>query len=318
MSRPVPGAQYRCTPMAGPFRAELQLVQLHQRALLTGSASPAIGNAVLPPDQLVLHLALAGGETLLLNGQPMGRHTIGAFGGGAELVRANPRASHHAVLLLPMAAAEGLPSRAEAPLPGPRGFTAFQASELAWTRLAHIAREAERIAALAPHCIMVGEAARGLRAGLLDAARTALHSAMPAAGRPGRAGASAVRLVNQVGDVLEAAPGRPIYTEDLCAALGVSATGIADAFRRILGTTPHRFLKLRRLAMVHARLREPAAPPLIKAIALDHGFWHLGQFALDYRAVYGETPAQTRARALVRDRVGARPRAALPAARAAP
>ena len=33
------------------------------------------------------------------------------------------------------------------------------------------------------------------------------------------------------------------------------------------------------------------------AVALAHGFWHLGQFAQDYRRMYAETPTQTLARA---------------------
>jgi transcriptional regulator GlxA family with amidase domain len=32
---------------------------------------------------------------------------------------------------------------------------------------------------------------------------------------------------------------------------------------------------------------------LVKTIALGHGFWHLGRFAQDYRALFGETPSET-------------------------
>jgi hypothetical protein len=38
-------------------------------------------------------------------------------------------------------------------------------------------------------------------------------------------------------------------------------------------------------------------PPLVKTVALDHGFWHLGHFACDYRDLFGETPSETVARA---------------------
>ena len=51
-------------------------------------------------------------------------------------------------------------------------------------------------------------------------------------------------------------------------------------------------------AMVHSALRATDRPvPLVKTVALDHGFWHLGQFAHDYRAMYGETPSETVLRA---------------------
>jgi AraC family transcriptional regulator, ethanolamine operon transcriptional activator len=42
--------------------------------------------------------------------------------------------------------------------------------------------------------------------------------------------------------------------------------------------------------------------PLIKSVALSHGFWHPGQFSHDYRETFGEmlsdTLAQTRGCAL--------------------
>ena len=64
------------------------------------------------------------------------------------------------------------------------------------------------------------------------------------------------------------------------------------------GISPHRFLKLRRMSMVRAALRPyEGRMPLIKSVALAHGFWHLGQFAHDYRATFGETPSDTLVRA---------------------
>jgi AraC family transcriptional regulator, ethanolamine operon transcriptional activator len=91
---------------------------------------------------------------------------------------------------------------------------------------------------------------------------------------------------------------RPIYTEELCVALGVSASSLAQAFHGTFGISPHRFLKLRRLAVVRSKLRAwEGQAPLVKSVALAHGFWHLGQFAQDYRALYGEIPSDTLARA---------------------
>lgn len=61
---------------------------------------------------------------------------------------------------------------------------------------------------------------------------------------------------------------------------------------------PHWCLKIRRLAMARSMLVDRDGPlPLIKSVALGFGFRHLGQFALDYRAMYGETPSMTLARA---------------------
>jgi AraC-like DNA-binding protein len=85
----------------------------------------------------------------------------------------------------------------------------------------------------------------------------------------------------------------------LCAALGVSPGGLSAAFQGTFGISPHRFLKLRRMAMVRSLLHCPDGPvQLVKSVALSHGFWHLGQFAIDYRAMYGEMPSETLARAV--------------------
>jgi len=106
------------------------------------------------------------------------------------------------------------------------------------------------------------------------------------------------RIVVAADEYLRANVARPIYTEELCTVLGVSASSLADAFRITGGISPHRFLKLRRLAMVRSLLRSREGPTsLVKSVALSHGFWHLGQFAHDYRAMYGEMPSETLARA---------------------
>jgi AraC family ethanolamine operon transcriptional activator len=64
------------------------------------------------------------------------------------------------------------------------------------------------------------------------------------------------------------------------------------------GISPHWHLKMRRMGMVRAMLLSRASPwRSVKAAALSHGFWHLSQFAQDYRAFYGEAPSATLARA---------------------
>src|SRR4051794_804819 len=64
-----------------------------------------------------------------------------------------------------------------------------------------------------------------------------------------RAAVSQLRTVGRAIECLCAHLDRPIYTEDLCALLGVSASALAGAFRTVLGTSPQRYLKQRRLGM---------------------------------------------------------------------
>lgn len=133
------------------------------------------------------------------------------------------------------------------------------------------------------------KAAMALRA---DAAltRTAEMMAEPRS----RAVAHALRIVAAAEAVMDADLTRPVYTEQLCATLGVSARCLHDAFRAALGVSPHAHLKLRRLMLVRRALsRRQEGPDLVKSVALGHGFWHLGHFARDYRALFGELPSQT-------------------------
>lgn len=137
-----------------------------------------------------------------------------------------------------------------------------------------------------------------LSTALVAAARGVLASAQERA--PNRrvcARQAWTRIVGGAQACLEAHAARAIYSDDLCAWLGVSATSLAEAFRNGLGTTPHRSPKLLRRALVRAALRLSDGPaPLVRSVALSHGFWHLGQFALDYRAMYGESASATLAR----------------------
>lgn len=164
-----------------------------------------------------------------------------------------------------------------------------------WDRLAAVLGATEGLTVGGDHALFTDGARAGLRATLLEVARQALSYGRDG-DTPRRAGTRAgwIRIVRGADAYLRAHPGRVIYTEELCARLNVSPAGLTEAFRQVIGTTPHRFLKLRRLAMVRAMLRQRQdAPPLVKTVALDHGFWHLGQFSADYRAMYGETPSET-------------------------
>ena len=109
-----------------------------------------------------------------------------------------------------------------------------------------------------------------------------------------RAVAHALCIVAAAEAVMDADLTRPVYTEQLCATLGVSARCLYDAFRAALGVSPHAHLKSRRLMLVRRALsRRQEGPDLVKSVALGHGFWHLGHFARDYRALFGELPSQT-------------------------
>jgi AraC family ethanolamine operon transcriptional activator len=86
----------------------------------------------------------------------------------------------------------------------------------------------------------------------------------------------------------------PPTIQDLCRAAEVSERTLHYAFLEEYGTTPKAYTKSYRLNAARKVLRG-ADPSFgkIADIAGYWGFWHMGQFAADYRKMFGELPSQT-------------------------
>ena len=69
------------------------------------------------------------------------------------------------------------------------------------------------------------------------------------------------------------------------------------AFESILGINPLRFLRMTRLNQIRRELSDPQQNKPISMIAANWGFWHPGQFAKDYKQLFGENPSDTVKRA---------------------
>ena len=98
--------------------------------------------------------------------------------------------------------------------------------------------------------------------------------------------------------LVAASSDRPVYTTDLCAAIGVSDRTLEICCREHLGMGPQKYLRLRRMQRVRRALAlaDPGGAT-VTGIATAHGFWELGRFAAAYRSFYGESPSQTLAAA---------------------
>lgn len=103
-----------------------------------------------------------------------------------------------------------------------------------------------------------------------------------------------VALVRQAEEVLAAHIGHPLYSDDVEQALGVPMRTLHNAFVAVHGMSAHRYLRLRRLHLARAALRQaPGSASHVKVAALNNGFWHLGRFAQEYRDLFGESPSDT-------------------------
>jgi AraC family transcriptional regulator, ethanolamine operon transcriptional activator len=83
---------------------------------------------------------------------------------------------------------------------------------------------------------------------------------------------------------------------EIAKACGVSIRTLDNAFASVLGISLKKYSLLRRLWSVRNALLRAPPHDLVKTIALDHGFWHLGRFSRLYYARFGEFPSASLAR----------------------
>jgi AraC-like DNA-binding protein len=81
---------------------------------------------------------------------------------------------------------------------------------------------------------------------------------------------------------------------DLCTRLRTSRRTLQKSFLQVTGESPSSYLRRIRLGGVRRLLRSiPADQMNIGDAAARWGFFHLGNFASDYRQLFGELPSQT-------------------------
>jgi AraC family transcriptional regulator, ethanolamine operon transcriptional activator len=103
--------------------------------------------------------------------------------------------------------------------------------------------------------------------------------------------------VQRAREYIRAKLSEPLRLSELCNYARVQSRSLEYGFREITGLSPIAYVKTVRLNAVRKVLSSSdASDRSISEIALDHGFWHLSQFSVDYRRFFGETPTTTRKR----------------------
>jgi AraC family ethanolamine operon transcriptional activator len=128
---------------------------------------------------------------------------------------------------------------------------------------------------------------------LLDALLEALKSMEPhqraIRGRPRR---NRLELLRHAIHMVDQGIDQPITVEDFCTRIGVSETTLHEAFQEQLGLSPHRYLMLRRLQLIHSALRNEMPKATIATICARYGVWDFGRFASAYQGVFGALPSR--------------------------
>lgn len=136
-------------------------------------------------------------------------------------------------------------------------------------------------------------ARREVEQSLLDAFLCALRCGHPVP-LPKCRIAGRLKNLRQARDFIKESAHEPIQLEDVCNALGMSPRGVEVLFRNSLGIGPNAFIRHQRLHGVRrALLAADSEAGVVKELALQWGFWHMGHFSKNYRTLFGECPTST-------------------------
>jgi len=103
------------------------------------------------------------------------------------------------------------------------------------------------------------------------------------------------RVFRKTLDLIHSSELENISAVELATHAGCSQRLLEKSFVKRFGVTPKKYVKSLWLARVHRGLQNFAAQDCDSIIELAgiQGFWHMGQFAADYRRIYGELPSDT-------------------------
>jgi AraC-like DNA-binding protein len=289
----------RATPIQpGQFKGSVSSIAFDDVTLELVHSHPVLllGNAA--ENRSGLLLMLEGRGEAKWNGALIGAGQVALFGKGCPIAVASHAAFNCAIVsFTESAAADLLPSQWRRPRqnwPEP----VIQVDKRVFAQMKALACAADGIASPAAGIRDLAKAFRAQWAPIQDEIRNLFLPSQAAGPQPRYRSLLPVQIVRRTDDYLQANWARPIYTDELCSALSVSESSLQKAFLATFGLSPHRYLKLRRMAVVRATLLSGSDRwHSVKAAALSNGFWHLGQFAHDYRILFGESPSETLARA---------------------
>jgi AraC-like DNA-binding protein len=138
----------------------------------------------------------------------------------------------------------------------------------------------------------------------VDLGRLVLMCLMRATPRTRRVDSAVGRsqIVQRVEEFCRRHPGEPPSIAQLSSVAGVSERSLRNAFYDVYTTSPKRYLKLLQLHQVRRALRAVCGEDgTVTNVATLHGFYELGRFAGEYKALFGEAPSQTLHKARTRN-----------------
>jgi AraC family ethanolamine operon transcriptional activator len=154
-------------------------------------------------------------------------------------------------------------------------------------------RDILMLASHSPDTLAQPNVIESIEESILQAVDLAMAAASPASEGKRLSLSHYLTLVRKFDEFVAVNTGKTLYSADVARQLGVSVRTLHNAVVAIRGMSMHRYMRLRRLWNVRQQLVRGASVQSVKAVALAHGFWHMGEFTALYRELFGETPQQT-------------------------
>lgn len=287
------GAQFEVLVTGrGEFHAELTQIELPRLWIQSGRESlPRILRGSVDADRPAIAFLLgedapamfrcgrivSSGDIIVDDAHPMHSRTEAAsHWGSLSLTTADLAAAGKAIAGRELTA----PSRAYIARPG--------TSRMA--RLVRLHKRAVHLVRTAPDKIAHPQVARALDQALVHAMVMCLTEAEPVDDATGAH--RHLAIIERLEDVLTANQGEPMYLAEICAATGATERTLRACCQEHLGMGVIRYLWLRRMHLAHRALNL-AAPTTttVTEIATKCGFWELGRFSVEYRALFHEAPS---------------------------
>jgi len=278
----------------GEFKAELTRVELSNLWVQYGSENlPRIAHSSVSVDRPpIFFLTMADQAPIKHGGREFGFGEIAVAGSGSMHHHRTEGPCHWATLSISednLAAASRSLVGSD---PSPRSSTRYlRPSSRLTARLLRL-HQAVRQHADGPSGIPSPEPARALEQALLHATIDCLSETTTVEGNSGAHRHSAI--IARLEEFLGANYDRPLHLPEICVAIGASERTLRVSCIEHLGMGPIRYLWLRRMHLARRALIVTASTPgVVTEIATANGFWELGRFAVEYRALFGEAPSAT-------------------------
>jgi AraC family ethanolamine operon transcriptional activator len=282
----LPGARRSLLPLAADFAFAQASLNLGALSLVMVQRPPCTSEGMLDPCRAGIAWAMGTSHGLKLNGVAFDRPALMTHGMEAAHRIAQPDALTIGAVFLPAAMADrGWPERR-------REARIDWAEPDAMRRLQSTLRDIMRLGVGDPSRFSRGSVVAGMQQTLLGDIDRAFATTQGVE-RASLAIGNYVRICRRAGEFIRAATGGLPANAEVAAAAGVTVRTLHNAVLAVHGMSLQRLLVLNRLWAVRAALMRAGRDDLVKTIAFDHGFWHLGRFSKTYRAFFGETPSDT-------------------------